>query len=204
LRIGSPQCCSGVTLDALLANASTSQILHCALSRGCGSEVGTRKKYTTVLMFMQASHHANERWLCACSSQDQAPPPQPHSDIQYMYLSCVSGHPDRNSTQRLRHILALGRSTKRCSRPPSRIMQDRAAIQLRHYCPTTEVLCFMTKRSKYLKNIATSNRVIVHAPNLWIFHTSRPLHLAILQRRFVRPEILRSRLVTTGHNHVTT
>lgn len=56
-------------------------------------------------------------------------------------------------------------------------MQGRAAIQLRHYCPTTEVLCFMTKKSKYLKNIATSNRVTAHAPSLWIFHTRRPLQL---------------------------
>jgi hypothetical protein len=37
-------------------------------------------------------------------------------------------------------------------------------------------LCFMTKKSKYLKNLATDNRVIAHASKSEIFHTSRPLY----------------------------
>jgi hypothetical protein len=157
---------------------ATSQILRCALSRRRGSEVGSRKK-STIPRFCGSCMQAT-RTKDGCVHVVAKTKPLLlllHSlTTRYRYLSClcVSGHPDRNSTQRLRHVLALGRSTKHCSRPrpPSRIMQCRAAIQLRHCCPTTEVFCFMTKKSKYLKNLATDNRVIAHAPKSEIFHIS--------------------------------
>lgn len=130
-----------------------SQILRCALSAVRKSEVGT-----ITPRFMQATPREPTmatvvpRWHVQHGVGSQARPKPLHSltagninvhkciCISHAYTQ-VSGHPDRNSAQRLRHILALGRSATRCSRPPSTAITINSEQRYKSpiIAPTTEV-----------------------------------------------------------------